>query len=46
MAAIGGSTHCLIFSPGVKLEFDHHGQKPGLHATNIRVNARIATVVR
>jgi phosphatidylserine decarboxylase len=42
----GGSTHCLIFRPGVKLEFDHHGQKPGLHATNIRVNARIARVVR
>jgi phosphatidylserine decarboxylase len=42
----GGSTHCLIFRPGVKLEFDHHRQKPGLHATNIHVNARIATVVR
>jgi len=40
----GGSTHCLIFRPGVKLEFDHHGQKPGLHAANIHVNARIATV--
>ena len=42
----GGSTHCLIFRPGVKLEFDHHGQKPGLHAANILVNARIATVMR
>jgi phosphatidylserine decarboxylase len=42
----GGSTHCLIFRPDVKLEFDHHGQKPGLHAANIPVNARIATVVR
>jgi phosphatidylserine decarboxylase len=42
----GGSTHCLIFRPDVKLEFDHHGQKPGLHAANIHVNARIATVVR
>ena len=42
----GGSTHCLIFRPGVKLEFDHHAQKPGLHAANIHVNARIATVVR
>ena len=46
MFHFGGSTHCLIFRPGVKLEFDHHGQKPGLHATNIQVNARIATVVR
>jgi phosphatidylserine decarboxylase len=46
MFHFGGSTHCLIFRPGVKLEFDHHGQKPGLHAANIHVNARIATVVR
>jgi phosphatidylserine decarboxylase len=42
----GGSTHCLLFRPGVKLEFDHHGQKPGLHAANIHVNARVATVVK
>ncbi|HVN46115.1 MAG TPA: phosphatidylserine decarboxylase family protein [Steroidobacteraceae bacterium] len=41
----GGSTHCLIFRPGVRLEFDHHGQKPGLQARNIQVNTRIATVV-
>ena len=39
----GGSTHCLIFRPEVQLKFDHHGQKPGLHARNIPVNARIAT---
>jgi phosphatidylserine decarboxylase len=42
----GGSTHCLIFRPGVKLEFDQHGHKPGLHGANIHVNARIATVLR
>jgi len=42
----GGSTHCLVFRPGVKLEFDHHGQEPGLQAKNIPVNCRIATVVR
>jgi len=42
----GGSTHCLIFRPGVNLEFDHHGQKPGLNSQNIHVNARIATVRR
>lgn len=41
----GGSTHCLIFRPQVQLEFDHHGQRPGLHAQNIPINARIATVV-
>jgi hypothetical protein len=31
---------------GQWLPSDYHGQKPGLHATNIQVNARIATVVR
>jgi phosphatidylserine decarboxylase len=45
MFHFGGSTHCLIFRPSVNLEFDHHGQKPGLHAKNINVNSRIATVV-
>jgi len=45
MFHFGGSTYCLIVRPGVALEFDHHGQKPGLHARNIHVNARIATVV-
>jgi phosphatidylserine decarboxylase len=44
MFHFGGSTHCLIFRPSVSLEFDHHGQRPGLHASNIPVNARIATV--
>ena len=42
----GGSTHCLMFRPGVRLDFDFHGQTPGLTASNIPVNARIATVVR
>ena len=46
MFHFGGSTHCLIFRAGVNLEFDHHGQKPGLHAKNVPINARIATVVR
>jgi phosphatidylserine decarboxylase len=46
MFHFGGSTHCLIFRPGVKLQFDHDGQQPGLHAANIHVNARIATLVR
>jgi len=44
MFHFGGSTHCLIFRPGVDLDFDLHGQTPGLHSANIRVNARIATV--
>lgn len=41
----GGSSHCLIFRREVTLEFDHHGQKPGLHSKNIPVNARLARVV-
>jgi len=45
MFHFGGSTHCLIFRPEVRLEFDHHGQKPGLNSANIPVNARIATVL-
>jgi phosphatidylserine decarboxylase len=40
----GGSTHCLIFRPEVKLSFDLRGQTPGVHSTNIPVNSRIATV--
>ncbi|SDL09604.1 phosphatidylserine decarboxylase [Maridesulfovibrio ferrireducens] len=44
MFHFGGSTHTLIFRPGVKLEFDLHGQKPGLHSSNIPVRSKIATV--
>jgi phosphatidylserine decarboxylase len=41
----GGSSYCLILRADVKVEFDHHGQKPGLHAKNIPVNARLVTVI-
>jgi phosphatidylserine decarboxylase len=44
MFHFGGSTHCLIFGPQVKLDFDMHGQKPGLNSRNIPINKRIATV--
>jgi phosphatidylserine decarboxylase len=45
MFHFGGSTHCLIFRPGVKLDFDLHGLKPGINQTvNIPINSRIATV--
>ncbi|WP_031479252.1 phosphatidylserine decarboxylase family protein [Maridesulfovibrio frigidus] len=44
MFHFGGSTHTLIFRPEVNLEFDLHGQKPGLHSNNIPVRSRIATV--
>jgi len=46
MFHFGGSTHCLMFQPGVRLDLDFHGQTPGLTSSNIPVNARIATVVR
>jgi phosphatidylserine decarboxylase len=45
MFHFGGSTHCLIFRPGMELDFHLYGQKPGPNAeTNIRVNTAIATV--
>jgi phosphatidylserine decarboxylase len=40
----GGSTHCLIFSPGVEIDFDFHGQTPSLFTSNIPVKARIGVV--
>ncbi len=45
MFHFGGSTHVLIFRPGVNLEFDLHGQTPGLHSENIPLRSRIATVL-
>ncbi len=45
MFHFGGSTHCLIFQPQVKLEFDMQGQTPGLDSDNIPVRSRIATVL-
>jgi hypothetical protein len=46
MFHFGGSTHCLIFRPEVKLEFELYGQKPGPSAeTNIRINTAIARVL-
>ena len=44
----GGSTHCLVFRPGVNLHFDLHGQNPNKVALksrkNIPINSKIATV--
>ena len=45
MFHFGGSTHCLIFGPQVKLDFDLHGQTPGLNSNNILINSKIATVL-
>jgi phosphatidylserine decarboxylase len=44
MFHFGGSTHCLVFRPGVRLDFDLDGQVPGLTSRNIRVNSRLAVV--
>lgn len=44
MFHFGGSTHCLIFRPEVKIDFDTRGQKPGLDTDNIPVRAKIAKV--
>lgn len=46
MFHFGGSTHCLIFGPHVKLDFDLHGQTPGLNSNNIKINSKIATVCK
>lgn len=43
MFHFGGSTHCLIFRPGVNLAFTPYEQ-PSLNATNVRVNAQLAVV--
>ena len=40
----GGSTHCLIFRPGVEIDFDFHGQTPCLDTINIPVKSRIGVV--
>jgi phosphatidylserine decarboxylase len=47
MFHFGGSTYCLVFRPGVKLDFDLHGQekKLGIQAENIQLNKRLATVL-
>ena len=42
----GGSTYCLIFRSGVKVDFELYGIKPGLNSKSIHINAKIATVSR
>lgn len=44
MFHFGGSTHVLLFRPEVKVDFDLHGQEPGLDTTNIKVRDVIAHV--
>ena len=40
----GGSTHCLMFRPGIDLEFDLHGETAGPESDPIQVNTRIAKI--
>lgn len=44
MFHFGGSTHVMLFRPETKLEFNLHGQKPGLGTNDIKVNSEIARV--
>jgi phosphatidylserine decarboxylase len=43
MFHFGGSTHCLIFRPGVNLTFKPY-EKSSLDAKNVRVNTELAVV--
>lgn len=44
MFHFGGSTHVLLFRPEVKVDFDLHGQTPGIDSSNIKVKDVIARV--
>jgi phosphatidylserine decarboxylase len=44
MFHFGGSTHCLVFRPETRLDFDLRGQTPGLDTEIIKLGERIATV--
>lgn len=44
MFHFGGSTHCLLFRPGVNLKFFLGCQTPGLDSENINVCSKIAEV--
>ena len=44
MFHFGGSTHVLMFRPGVNLEFDLRGQTPNVNAQNIPLLSKLAVV--
>ncbi len=44
MFHFGGSTHCLIFRPGVDVTFHLHDRTPSLDSKPIHINKVIATV--
>jgi phosphatidylserine decarboxylase len=45
MFHFGGSTHCLVFRPGVNLKFNLRGQKPSVESSNIPINSELARVI-
>jgi len=45
MFHFGGSTHCLLFGPDVKWDFDFRGQQPGGNTTDIPVRGKLASLV-
>ena len=45
MFHFGGSTYCLIVGPQVNLKFNLGGRRPGVHASNIPLNAALAEIV-
>lgn len=45
MFHFGGSTYCLIVGPDVTLDFNLGGRRPGVHASNIPLNAALAKIV-
>jgi phosphatidylserine decarboxylase len=44
MFHFGGSTHVLMFRPGVNVEFDLRGQTPSVNAKNIPLLSKLAVV--
>lgn len=44
MFHFGGSTYCLIVGPDVTLDFNLRGRRPGVHASNIPLNAALAKI--
>ena len=44
MFRFGGSTHCLIFRPGVRLRWDLRGQTPGSSTLILPVNSALAVI--
>ncbi|XP_066933843.1 uncharacterized protein [Clytia hemisphaerica] len=46
MFHFGGSTHCLLFRPGVSVQWEECCQNPSLDADNIPLHQKIGTVMK